>query len=358
VKVAPAHVFRRTPAETLFVTKEERITMQCEHASRVAVAAVLSAAVVGVGPAAGQTTPQAAPVNSELPRITGTPRVGQVLTAQNGTWQNDPTSFRYQWQRCGSRGGSCANLVGATERTHTVVPADAGRTMRVRVTAVNADGATNARSAPTDVVTSGAAPRNTGRPTVEGVARVGQELTAGEGTWTGSPSSFRFQWQRCDVDAATCFDVAGATGRTYGVRLADLGFRLRVAVTARNSDGAATATSGLTAVVTPTAAITNRRPTLRIISVRFLGSRVYARVRICDDSPRNLRIIQTDARPRMRPATRRFSTRVAPRPCGAYTRNWVPARRFRGPGRYTVILRARDVSGMTSAPVRRTFNRR
>jgi hypothetical protein len=230
--------------------------------------------------------------------------------------------------------------------------------MRVRVTAVNASGATNARSAPTAVVTAGgAAPRNTGRPTVDGTARVGQELSASEGTWTGNPTSFAFQWQRCDIDAITCFDVTGATGRSYGVRLADLGFRLRVEVTARNSEGTGTAVSGVTAVVVPSAAIRDRRPSLRIISVRFRGPRVYARMRICDDSERNLRILQQDRRPGVRRSTRQFSTRAAPRPCGAYTRSWVLARRFRGPGRYTVILRARDVSGLTSTPARRTFRR-
>jgi hypothetical protein len=345
---------RKTRSET----EEERTTMRYPQTSQVVAAAFLSAAVAGAGPAAGHLMPQAPPVNTELPRITGTPRLGQVLTAQNGTWQNSPTSFRYQWQRCGTGGGGCVNLPGATDRTYTLVSADVGRTMRVRVTAVNADGAASARSAPTAVVTAGAAPRNTRRPTIEGEARVGQELTATEGTWTGNPTTFRFQWQRCDVDAFTCFDVTGATGRTYGVRLADLGFRLRIEVTARNADGSATARSAVTLVVAPTVAVRDRRPTLRIISIRFRGARVYARVRICDDSSRNLRIIKTDARPRTRRATRRFSTRVAPRPCGAYTRNWVRARRFRGPGRYTVILRARDVSGLTSRPARRTFNRR
>ena len=67
-------------------------------------------------------------------------------------------------------------------------------------------------------------------PRSRGEARVGQELTASEGTWTGNPTSFSFQWQRCNIDAITCLDVTGATGRTYGVRIADLGFRLRVQV--------------------------------------------------------------------------------------------------------------------------------
>ena len=235
-----------------------------------------------------------------------------------------------------------------------------GSTIRVRVTAVNADGATNARSAPTDVVTGtggAGAPRNTQRPTISGEARVGQQLTATTGEWTANPTSFAFQWQRCDATGTACLDVAGATGRTYGVRTADLGSRLRVEVTARNASGSATATSVQTAIVAPTTPITNRRPSLQILGVRFTGARIYVRMRICDDSGRNLRILVTESRPRVRSRTLSFSTRVPPRACGAYTRNWLPARRFRGPGRYTITLRVRDATGLTSSPKRRTFRR-
>jgi hypothetical protein len=301
--------------------------------------------------------PRVAPVNIESPTITGTPRVGEALTAQNGTWENSPTEFRYRWLRCGPLGFNCL-LLAADGKTYRLGGTDLGRTMRVRVTAVNADGATNARSEPTDVVLPDAAPLvNTSRPTITGEPRVGQELTASEGTWTGNPTSFAFQWQRCDIDSFTCAAVIGATGRSYGVRLADLGFRLRVEVTARKDARSGTATSAATAVVAPTTTITNRRPTIRILGVRFTGARIYVRFRVCDDSPRNLAILVRETRPSVRSATRRFATRVPPRPYGAYTRNWLPAPRFRGPGRYTITLRARDVSGLTSTPARRTFRR-
>ena len=114
----------------------------------------------------------------------------------------------------------------------------------------------------------------------------------------------------------------------------------------------------MTSVVQPATPITNLRPSLRIISVKFLGARVYARFRICDDAPKNLTIIQTDSRPNRASYTRRFSTLTPPRPCGVYTRNWLPAQRFRGPGRYTVTLSARDKSGRTSLPARKTFTLR
>ena len=318
----------------------------------------IPAALVSLVLAAAVTaSPQVAPVNVEPPTITGTPRVGEALTAQNGTWQNSPTTFQYRWLRCNGGGNNC-ELLAADGRTYRVAQEDVGSTLRVRVTAVNADGSTNARSEQTEVVGSTAAPlTNTARPTITGSARVGQELTASEGTWTGNPTSFAFQWQRCDVDSLTCAAVIAATGKTYGVRIADLGFRLRVEVTARKDGRSGTAVSNATAIVVPTTPITNRRPTIRFISVRFTGARVYARFRICDDTPRNLAILVTETRPGVASAKRRFATRVPPRPCGAYTRNWLPAPRFRGPGRYTITLRARDTSGLTSLPARRTFRR-
>ena len=304
------------------------------------------------------TAVAAPPANTTLPTITGTPKVGETLTAQNGTWTNSPTSFQYQWQRCDGAGAACGNIAAAVEKTYLLKAADANRTLRVRVLGVNADGSASARSGPTAVVTASTAPANTARPSITGDARVGEALTAEDGTWTNSPTSFAYQWQRCDSDGTGCAAISGSTGKTYGVRLVDLGFRLRVEVTAKNAGGAGSALSGVTPIVAPTVPITNKRPTLTIVSVRFVGARVYARFRICDDAPKNLTILATDSRPGKASFTRRFTTRIAPNPCGAYTRNWVPVARFRGKGRYTVTLRARDTSGLTSAPASRTFNRR
>ena len=317
----------------------------------------LAALIAALGVWAGAAV-AAPPANSSPPTITGTPKVGETLTAQNGTWSNSPTAFQYQWQRCNASGGGCANIAGATEKTQLLTSADAGRTMRVRVTGINAEGAVNARSAPTAVVTPSAAPRNTARPTISGTPEAGEELTAEEGTWANSPTAFAYQWQRCDIDAIACGPITGATGKTYGVRNADVGFRLRLEVTAKNANGSGSALSAPSAIAVPAVPITNERPTVRLVSVRFLGARVYARFRVCDDSPRNLTILATESRPGKASYTRRFTTRVAPDPCGVYTRSWVPVPRLRGKGRYTVSIAVRDTSGRTSAPVRKTFSLR
>src|SRR5213082_810741 len=186
-----------------------------------AAAMVVVAALVLVGVASA-----AAPVNTAPPTISGTTTVGQTLTASDGAWSNSPTSFAYQWLRCNGGGNSCVSAANGTQKTYTLVGADAGHTMRVRVTASNADGATSAESAQTDAVApaSGTAvPRNTSRPFISGTPRVGQTLTANQGTWTANPTSFAFQWQRCDADnIAACADVTGATARTYLLRVGDI----------------------------------------------------------------------------------------------------------------------------------------
>jgi hypothetical protein len=317
---------------------------------------VLAALLAGGG---AQAMRNAAPANTAPPTISGTPTVGQTLTASEGTWSNTPTSFAYQWLRCNGGGNGCADVANGTQKTYTLVGADAGRTMRVRVTATNTDGSNSAQSAQTAAVaaaTASAAPKNTAPPTVSGTPKVGQQLSADPGSWSGSPTSFAYQWQRCDADVAACSNVVGATAKTYGVQAGDLGYRLRVTVTARNGKGSATATSAITTVIAPAVTITNHRPAVTILVVQFVGSTVYARFRICDDSLKNLSIIETDSRPGKLSYTRRYATLVPPRPCGVYSRHWLPVARFRGPGRYTLTLRAADKSGLISLPARRTFS--
>jgi thermitase len=92
-------------------------------------------------------------------------------------------------------------------------------------------------------------PTDTSPPTIAGTAAVGQTLQSSTGTWTNSPTSYTYQWQRCDASGANCAAISGATLSTYLVASADVGSTIRVAVTASNSAGSATASSGPTAVV-------------------------------------------------------------------------------------------------------------
>jgi hypothetical protein len=96
---------------------------------------------------------------------------------------------------------------------------------------------------------STAVPKNKTLPTVSGTAESGQTLVATHGTWTGSPTSFHYAWDRCDSGGNTCAAVAGATAKFYTMTDADVGHTIRVTVTARNASGATRATSAPSAVV-------------------------------------------------------------------------------------------------------------
>jgi pectate lyase len=299
--------------------------------------------------------PPAAPVNSALPTINGTPTEGETLTAAAGSWTGSPTSYAYQWQDCNTFGEGCLNISGATTPSHTLQASDVSHRIRVVVTATNAGGSTPATSAATEVIAADpppppppppptasftytpsspgveqpvtfdatgsscsdspctyawsddgsttrpipplwplgsgqtlqftfsiagtkyvrlvvtdaigqtatiehdvlveapplppAPPVNTVLPAISGVATEGQALQAASGTWTGSPTSFAYQWQDCDSSGAGCVNVSGATASSYQLAAADVGHTLRVVVRASNEGGSTPASSAATAVV-------------------------------------------------------------------------------------------------------------
>jgi hypothetical protein len=95
------------------------------------------------------------PVNISAPTIVGTAQQGQTLTAQHGSWSNEPTGFAYQWQRCDTTGSTCSPIPEATAPTYTLKTADVGTTVRVAVSASNLGGASSpVSSAQTAVVTA------------------------------------------------------------------------------------------------------------------------------------------------------------------------------------------------------------
>lgn len=98
------------------------------------------------------------------------------------------------------------------------------------------------------------APRNTSEPVVSGTTRVGEVLRTTRGSWTGTePITYQFRWYRCQgrgaPDASDCTRISNASNRSYVLRQADAGFRIRSQVVATNADGSATATSNPTNVI-------------------------------------------------------------------------------------------------------------
>ncbi len=211
-------------------------------------------AVTGAIAAIASAHGTAAPTLVSTPTIQGQandPVVGDVLSITNGQWTGSPTSYTYRWQRCDAVGDrqNCVPIAGETAQSHTVQSADVNHTLNAVVTAKNADGSASKDSKATGVVSADkTSPVNKARPTVSGSPTVGSTLSASNGTWSGA-NSFSYQWQSCDANGNNCSDIAGATGRTYGVRSSDVGHELRVRVKARNRFGSTSATSDRTAVV-------------------------------------------------------------------------------------------------------------
>ena len=119
-----------------------------------------------------------APEGTNVPSISGTPVLGQQLSASAGDWRGPAPSYTYQWARCNSTGLLCSTTAGANLQTYKTAAGDLGSTVRVVVTATNKNGSAVATSAATSVVTAPPAP-STGTTTT----------TTGPATTTTSPAT-------------------------------------------------------------------------------------------------------------------------------------------------------------------------
>jgi hypothetical protein len=189
------------------------------------------------------------PLNTAAPTISGTAQDGLVLTASPGSWSGSPViHYTYQWKRCNSEGGECAEINEATDATYIVVRSDIGHKLRIVASAANAAGSVSSTSETTDVVADPDAPTNVEAPKLpffleswgEPEFPVYQPIHPSPGTWTGDPT-ITYEWQRCDP---TCTAIPGATSLTYTPRAADVGYKLSLVETATNVAGSATSETG------------------------------------------------------------------------------------------------------------------
>ena len=207
------------------------------------------------GPIAIPAYPTGAPVASVPPTVVGTVKVGMLLVAVPGTWSGGkPIAFTYQWQQCDAAGSNCTPISGATSDTYKPTTADSGHALIVTVTSQSSSGGAAAASAPTVAVGSSGSgvvtrPVATTQPSIAGDTIAGQQLVSSVGTWTGSPTSFTYQWRRCDPAGITCDAITGATDSTYVLSPGDIGATLSLVVTATSAGGSQTATTPATGLV-------------------------------------------------------------------------------------------------------------
>ncbi|WP_431796526.1 beta strand repeat-containing protein [Microbacterium enclense] len=152
------------------------------------------------------------------PSVTGTAQVGGTLVGVTGTWSPQPATLSYQWTRNGTP------IDGATNASYLLVEADRGAQVRLAVTATKAGYTTLTRTSAAKTILG--VFTTTPTPSITGTLQPGATVTASTGTWSPTPDSFTYQWQR-DGSA-----IAGATAKTYTLSTSDAGVDLTVTVTA------------------------------------------------------------------------------------------------------------------------------
>ena len=190
-----------------------------------------------------------------LPTISGTVQVDQTLTADVSSIADADgltnVSYSYQWIR--NDGGTDADIAGETASTHTLVSADEGKTIKVRVSFTDdAGNEETLTSAATAAVASRPNTPATGLPTISGTVQVDETLTADTSGISDSDGltnvSYSYQWIR--NDGGTDADMGGQTGSTYTLVSADEGKAIKVRVSFTDDAGnEETLTSAATAAV-------------------------------------------------------------------------------------------------------------
>ena len=130
------------------------------------------------------------------------------------------------------------------EESKTVAGLEAGKTYHFRIVATSSIGTTYGE----DNIFGG--PGNTALPIVSSTTpdqNVPETTTTG--SWTNSPTSYSYQWERCNAEGKECANISGATSSTYTPVAADAGHELVAKVTATNSFGSNSATSVATSIV-------------------------------------------------------------------------------------------------------------
>jgi len=174
---------------------------------------------------------------TKAPTISGTLKVGRILTAKVSGWKPGETTFTYTWYRSGK------TIKGAIAGTYALVAADLGKTMKVKVTgtAVGYPSA-SATSKSTKKVARGTIVA--GKTVIAAAPRVGQQLAIDTADWQPAGLKFSYQWYR----SGKAISKAKAAG--YTVTTADLARLLTVKVTAsRSGYTTASKTSKATAAV-------------------------------------------------------------------------------------------------------------
>ena len=185
---------------------------------------------ISAKPTVAYVSPRQIRVTFSAPVDLGTPitAYGATCTSSNGGLMSDNT------------GTASPIMVGALTN---------GKTYTCVVHSRNSEGP-GAASVASDSVLIASAPVNTVAPSISGIDRAGQTLTAHKGTWTAAPAPvFHYQWTRCSSIGTACVNIGGQTSGNYRLTSGDVGHRIRLVVSATNVAGTAVKGSSVTVVI-------------------------------------------------------------------------------------------------------------
>ena len=204
---------------------------------------------VTVSGPSSQQSPQDNSAATGTPTVTGMVQVDETLTAgTTGISDADGltnATFAYQWL------GDDVEISGANGSGYTLVAADEGKAIKVRVSfSDDAGHAETLTSAATSAVAARPNSAATGAPTITGTAQVGETLvadTTGISDADGLTSAtFTYQWLGDDAE------ISGAAGSSYTLVATVEGKAIKVRVSFTDDSGhAETLTSPATSQVAP-----------------------------------------------------------------------------------------------------------
>ena len=232
---------------------QEALTLTLSNPSQATLDDATGTGTIENGESSSSTVVNSPP--NGLPTVSGTPQVGETLTTDTSAIADADgltnVSYSYQWIR--NDGGTDADIAGETASTHTLVSADEGKTIKVRVSFTDdAGNEETLTSAATAAVASRPNTPATGLPTISGTVQVDETLTADTSGINDADGltnlSYSYQWIR--NDGTNDGDIGGQTGSTYTLVSADEGKAIKVRVSFTDDAGnEETLTSSATAAV-------------------------------------------------------------------------------------------------------------
>lgn len=155
------------------------------------------------------------------PTVLGSGHANTALTAVPGEWGPDPVTLTYQWY------ADASPITGGTKVTYTPTGSQVNRMIRVDVTGTRPGyRSVTKQSIPIQVTAQGF---DGPTPVIGGTGLAGDQLQANVGTWSPTPTSFRYRWL---LDGE---EISGATSRFYTPTAAQAGREITLSVTAIGS---------------------------------------------------------------------------------------------------------------------------